>query len=160
MALSKGTRISNTVEFFSPAERDIGTTTTVHVGMLLGELITVIKNALPAPGLSFNNNVILAAKRLRRLMCRDTNGNQVFPLGNGRNTTRNVTPPPQLILDVDVRRKSSRNIAQIGVIVRRRFSDGYHEGKVTRFNPNDRTYNVKYQNGDREELTYDKLQTF
>jgi hypothetical protein len=46
-------------------------------------------------------------------------------------------------------------------IVCRRFTNGiYHEGEVTRYDPKEKFYKIKYQDGDTDEMTYDEVTNY
>jgi hypothetical protein len=47
-----------------------------------------------------------------------------------------------------------------GTIIRRRFSDGIHEGKIKQYDPKEKYYKVLYKDGDTEEMTHSEIKQY
>ena len=84
---------------------------------------------------------------MQRLMCHNADGTQRYDKSTTKDQGVAVPDRPRP-------RTRSQTFVQepIGTIVRKRFNDGkFYEGKITKFDPINKFYTVKFQDGDIKE---------
>ena len=102
-------------------------------------------------------------------MCRDINGKQRLqrkainqrqqgvderPVPITRSATRDQEGT---VADVD----TTDTLEPMGTIVRKRFNDGkFYEGEVTKYDPINNYYTVRFQDGDVEEYDHDEMKRY
>lgn len=163
MQKTKQNRISNTVEFF-PTHCDIPKVTPMdRLTLILQDLHEAITTPSSSfPFLQQGTELHLALDTLQKILCLDLDPSAI---------TAPVTSPSLTVLtpklDVPTAKRTTRSttpagrLHPTGTIVRRRFTTGiYHEGEIIRYDPIEKFYKIRYQDGDTDDMTYDEITNY
>ena len=157
MPLENSTRKSNTVEFFpdmcdnpiiKPSER---------LNMILTNLVDALTTPAPSiPSVQYGTELNDAIRRLQTLLCRDAQGKQI--------TARPEVQlaPPRVLPTRDkgpTTRLQTYQPEAIGTIIRKKFNEdgNYYEGEVTKYDPINKFYSIKYLDGDEEDFDHNEM---
>ena len=158
---TKQNRISNTVEFF-PSHCTLPKITPIdRLTLVLQDLHQVLSQ--PPSDFPFMNqgtDLHTAITAIQKILCLQKDD-------TATTATTSPVPPPRVETIVPTQRvtriRSSKKTDRVyvnGTIIRRKFSSGYHEGEITKYDPIEQYYKVLYQDGDSEEMTYAEVQQY
>ena len=159
---TKKNRISNTVEFF-PTHCTLPKVTPMdRLTMILQDLHEVLSQPPDTfPFIKQGTDLSNAINSIQKILCFQTDESAT----DAPTTTNTVTPPRVETLNISNLRvtRSKTETTRIyvnGTIVCRKFTTGYHEGEIVRYDPIEKYYKVEYKDGDTEEMTNDEVKLY
>lgn len=157
MVTTKSIRTSNTVEFFPVKCENHYLSEVEQINILIQDLITIVSNPTRnVPSIEYGDELNNALRTMQRLMCCNADGTQRYDKSTTKDQGVAVPDRPRP-------RTRSQTFVQepIGTIVRKRFNDGkFYEGEITKFDPINKFYTVKFQDGDIEEYDQSEMKKY
>ena len=157
MVVTKSTRTSNTVEFFPRTNENPLLTEAEKINLILQDLLAIVSSPCRTlPSLEYGDDLSNAVRTMQTLMCKNKDGTQ-------RYSARRMVEPGVPLPEQPVPRTRSTTYVQepVGTIVRKRFNDGkFYEGEVTKYNPINKYYTIKFVDGDIEEYDQQEMKKY
>ena len=157
---TKQNRISNTVEFF-PSHCSLPKVTPIdRLTLVLQDLHQVLSQP-PSyfPFLNQGTDLHTAITAIQKILCLQVDD-------TATKAPTSPVPPPRVETINNTTQRVTRSSTETnrvfinGTIVRRKFSSGYHEGEITKYDPIEQYYKIVYRDGDTEEMTYNEIKQY